>query len=126
MKLIFVNAVYIYRNLMIQRFEVVLLEGAFEFLKKLNLKPRKKILQNMHRAKYNTDPKLLKKPEGEIWEFRTLFAGIQYRLLAFWDKTNKMETIVFVTHGVIKKTSKINKKEIEKAEHIRQDYFKSK
>ncbi len=111
---------------MIQRFEVELLEQAHEFLKKLDLKHRKKIIQNMDRAKFHTDPKLFKKLDGEIWEFRTLFSGTQYRFLAFWDKTEQTETLVFATHGFIKKTSKVDKKEIEKAEQIRKQYFKVK
>jgi phage-related protein len=111
---------------MIQRFEVELLEQAYEFLKNLDFKRRKKIIQNMDRAKFHADPKLFKKLDGEIWEFRTLFSGMQYRLLAFWDKTEQTETLVFVTHGFIKKTSKVSKKEIEKAERIRQQYFKDK
>ena len=62
----------------------------------------------------------------EIWEFRTLYAGIQYRLLAFWDKEDKTETLVFATHGIVKKTSKVDKKEIDKADKIRNTYFKNK
>ncbi|WP_394345062.1 type II toxin-antitoxin system RelE/ParE family toxin [Gillisia hiemivivida] len=46
-----------------------------------------------------------------MWEFRTLYSGIQYRLFAFWDKEDKTETLVFATHGIIKKTSKVDKKE---------------
>jgi phage-related protein len=111
---------------MIKRFEVDLLEEAFNFLEQLDVKPRKKIFQNMNRAQYHTDPKLFKKLDGKIWEFRTLFAGIQYRLLAFWDKSESKHTIVFATHGMIKKTSKVDKREIHKAENIRQLYFKSK
>ncbi|MBO6793720.1 MAG: type II toxin-antitoxin system RelE/ParE family toxin [Balneolaceae bacterium] len=108
---------------MTQRFEVELLEEAYEFLKKLDLKHRKKILQNMDRAKFHTDPKLFKKLDGEIWEFRTLYSGKQYRFLAFWDKTKPTNTMVIATHGFIKKKSKVNKKEIDKAERIRQQYF---
>ena len=111
---------------MIQRFEVELLDEAYEFLENLDSKHRKKIIQNMDRAKFHTDPKLFKKLDEEIWEFRTLFSGFQYRLLAFWDKTEQTETLVFATHGFIKKTSKVDKKEIEKAEKIRQQYFKNK
>ena len=62
----------------------------------------------------------------EIWEFRTLYSGIQYRLLAFWDKGNKTKTLVFATHGIIKKTSKVDKKEIDKADKIRKTYIKNK
>lgn len=80
----------------------------------------------MDRAKYRTDPKLFKKLDDEIWEFRTLFSGFQYRLLAFWDKTEHKQTLVFATHGFIKKTIKVDKKELNKAERIRQQYFKSK
>ena len=111
---------------MIQRFEVELLEEAFKFLEKVDLKPRRKIFQNMNRSQYYTDPKLFKKLEGEIREFRTLFSGIKNRLLAFWDKTDNTNTLVFATHGIIKKTSKINRREIEKAERIRVEYFKNK
>ena len=109
-----------------QKFEVELLEEAFGFLAKMEMKPRKKVLQNMNRAKFTTDPKLFKKLAGEIWEFRTLYAGIQYRLLAFWDKSDKKETLVFATHGFIKKTSKVDNREINRAENIRQLYFKNK
>jgi len=69
------------------------------------------------------NPKLFKKLEGEIWEFRTKYNGIQYRLFAFWDKTEKTDTLVISTHGIIKKVSKVPKSEIEKANKIRLEYF---
>jgi phage-related protein len=109
-----------------QKFEVDLLEEAFEFLQSLELKHRAKILQNIRRAQFHNDPKLFKKLNSEIWEFRTLYAGHQYRLLAFWDKSDNKETLVLATHGFVKKTSKVDKKEIDKAERIRQIYFKNK
>jgi len=46
--------------------------------------------------------------------------------LAFWDKSNKKNTLVIATHGFIKKTSKVPKNEIQKAENIRNEYFSSK
>ena len=107
-------------------FEVELLPEAFAFIKKQDFKAKKKIFQNINRAKQSLDPKLFKKINNEIWEFRTRYNGIQYRLLAFWDKTNKIETIVFATHGFKKKTDKVAKKEILKAENIRIQYFKNK
>lgn len=80
----------------------------------------------MRRAEQHSDPKFFKKLTTEIWEFRTLYSGIQYRLLAFWDKEDKNETLVFATHGIIKKTSKVDKNEIEKAEKIRVNYLLNK
>ena len=59
-------------------------------------------------------------------EFRTLYSGTQYRLLAFWDKENKSETLVLATHGIVKKTSKVDQKEIDKAKKNRTLYFKNK
>ena len=111
---------------MIKRFETRLLEEAFEFVQKQDLKVRKKIFQNIRRAEHHSDPKFFKKLTNEIWEFRTLYSGIQYRLLAFWDKEDKSETLVFATHGIVKKTSKVDKKEIDKADKIRANYLKNK
>ncbi len=111
---------------MIKRFETNLLEEAFEFIQKQDIKVRNKIFQNIRRAEQNSDPKFLKKLNNEIWEFRTLYSGIQYRLLAFWDKEDKKKTLVIATHGIIKKTSKVGKREIDKAEKIRLNYLKNK
>lgn len=108
---------------MTDKFEVELLSEAFAFIKKQDFKTRKKIFQNLNRAKRSLDPTLLKKLNKEIWEFRTRYNGTQYRLLAFWDKESEIETIVFATHGFKKKTDKISIREIKKAEKIRLDYF---
>ena len=68
-------------------FEIVFLDEAFEFLQGLDRKHYEKILYNMRKVQTMQDPELFKKLNSEIWEFRTLYQGIQYRLLAFWDKT---------------------------------------
>lgn len=111
---------------MIKKFETKLLEEAFDFVEKQNLKVRMKIFQNIRRAEQQSDPKFFKKLTDDIWEFRTVYSGIQYRLLAFWDKENKTEILVFATHGIVKKTSKVDTMEIEKAATIRKTYFKNK
>ena len=52
------------------------------------------------------------------WKLCTV---LSYRLFAFWD--TQTDTLVIATHGIIKKTQKTPKKEIAKAERIRQEYF---
>jgi phage-related protein len=106
-----------------KKFEILFLTEAREFLFKLDIKSRDKIIFNMDKAKVKTDNELFKKLKGEIWEFRTLFNKTHYRIFAFWDKENKKETLVLTTHGIIKKTDKTPEKEIEKAEQIRIKYF---
>jgi len=108
------------------KFEVIFLEEAIEFLDELDDKARKKILYNIDKARYINDPKLFKKLTKLIWEFRTLYEKKQYRILAFWDKEDDTETLVVTTHGFVKKTSKVPKNEIEKAEEIRKIYFDDK
>lgn len=49
---------------MIKRFETKLLEEAFGFIEKQNLKARKKIFQNIRRAEQQSDPKFFKKING--------------------------------------------------------------
>jgi len=108
------------------KFDVIFLEQAIEFIEKLDSKTRNKIFYNIDKAKLINDLKLFKQLKDEIWEFRIKYNGIQFRLFAFWDKTEKSETLVISTHGMIKKVSKIPKTEIEKAEKLRIEYFNQK
>ncbi len=108
------------------RFKVQFLIEAAEFIDKLDEKTRDKIIYNIQKARIVNDNELFKKLNGEIWEFRTLFNKTHYRLFAFWDKTDNADTVVISSHGIIKKTDKTPKNEIEKAENIRIQYFKLK
>ncbi len=102
---------------------MIFLEQAIDFMSKLDINAKKKIYYNLDKAKLENNPKLFKKLTDDIWEFRTFYQGIQYRLFAFWDKTDKTETLVLSTHGMVKKVSKVPKSEIEKALKIRAKYF---
>jgi phage-related protein len=81
---------------------------------------------NVRIAEETNDPELFKKLNDNIWEFRTKYLKRQIRILAFWDKTNKIETLVLATNGFIKKTSKTPTKAIERAERIRKEFFSNK
>jgi phage-related protein len=107
-------------------FDIVFLDEAFEFLSNLERKHYEKIIFNIRKAQLRHDPELFKKLKDEIWEFRTLYKGLQYRLFAFWDKTNSGNTLVISTHGIIKKTSKTPDNEIQKAKQVRSRYFEDK
>ena len=109
-----------------QKFEVILLEEVWEFLDTLDEKSKEKIFYNIDKSKYVTDPELFKKLDDDIWEFRTLYKKTYYRLLSFWDKTDKTETLVVAAHGIIKKTDKVNKGDIEKGRAIMKLYFEQK
>ena len=110
----------------IYKFRVDFLEEAKEFLDGLDEKARKKILYNIWKSRCIADKELFCKLKDEIWEFRTKFDKTYYRLFAFWDKTDKMDTVVISTHGLIKKTDKIPTSEIEKTEKLRTQYFNEK
>ncbi|HPR31412.1 MAG TPA: type II toxin-antitoxin system RelE/ParE family toxin [Prolixibacteraceae bacterium] len=99
---------------------------AEEFIAQLDSKTAKKIFYNIDLADQTNDPKFFKKLQYDIWEFRTKFAGLQIRLLAFWDKSDNKETLVIATHGFIKKVDKVPKNEIERAVKLREKYFESK
>ena len=108
------------------KFRVDFLESAKEFLDGLDEKTRDKIFYNIWKARSTNDKELFKKLQDEIWEFRTKFNKVYYRLFAFWDKTDKSDTVVISTHGIIKKTDKVSKNEIERAEKLREKYFNEK
>jgi len=110
---------------MVKYFEVTYLEQADEFMGSLSENVRKKILYNIDKAKFTRDPELFKKLSStDIWEFRTLYQGLCYRLFAFWDEQQK--AMVICTHGIIKKTKKTPPGEIEKAERMRNEYLNTK
>lgn len=110
----------------VKYFETKFLEDARQFIKNLDTKTAKKIFYNIDLAEQTNDPKLFKKLNSTIWEFRTKYAGIQIRILAFWDKTDDKNTLVLATHGFMKKVSKVPAKEIDKAEKIMENYFNNK
>lgn len=107
-------------------FQLVLLEEAKKFLQNLPKPAYRKIIYNVDRVlRGERNSELFKKLDNsDIWEFRTLYNGIAYRLFAFWDPDT--QTLVIVTHGIIKMTQKTPKKEIAKAEAIMKQYFELK
>ena len=108
------------------KFRIDFLEEAKEFLDKLDEKARQKIIYNIWKSRSTNDKELFKKLQDEIWEFRTKYNKFYYRLFAFWDKTDKEDTLVISTHGLIKKTDKIPQSELERAERWRERYFNEK
>lgn len=107
------------------KYEVQFLESAKVFLDKLDKKLRDKIIFNIWKSRETNDPQLFKKLTGNIWEFRTVFNNKQFRLFAFWDKIDNRKTLVIATHGIVKKSQKTSKNEIEKAEQLRKKYFEN-
>jgi phage-related protein len=107
-------------------FDIEFLDEAFEFLRNLDKKHYEKILFNIRKAQVEQDPELFKKIKDDIWEFRTLYHGLNYRLLSFWYKTDSQNTLVVATHGLIKKRSKVPESEIQKAKQLRMKYFEDK
>lgn len=87
---------------------------------------RQKIDANIRRVENGIiSASLFKKLKGtDIWELRTQHEGMAYRILAFWDKTQR--SLVIATHGFFKKTQKTPPKEIAKAERIMNEYYNTK
>lgn len=102
------------------------MDEASAFVKSLLLKAQEKITYNLKKVERGIqDRDLFKKLEAsEIWEFRTLYGGICYRLFAFWDTDT--DTLIVVTHGIVKKTQKTPFREIRKVEQIRRQYYEFK
>jgi phage-related protein len=109
-----------------EKFKVQFLEEAKEFLDNLADKPREKIIYNIRKAQITQDKELFKKLNDNIWEFRTLYNKMHYRLFAFWDKIDNVDTFVISTHGLIKKTERTPSSDIIKAERLRTLYFHQK
>ena len=107
-------------------FSLITLKEAEDFIDSLAPAVVRKIFFNIDKVAGGVkDPELFKKlGDTEIWEFRTIWQGMAYRLFAFWDKDEN--TLVVATHGLVKKTQKTPKNEIKKAQAIRKEYFNNK
>lgn len=103
------------------KFEILYLEEAVNFLESLDEKVRAKIQYNILKSQRENDIELFKKLNDNIWEFRTKYNGMSYRLFAFWDKNTR--AMVVATHGLIKKTQKTPLQEIRHAEEIMKKYY---
>ena len=111
------------KSIELEYFKTIFLESVNEFIKSLDTKSHKKLFYNIRIVERTNDPKLFKKLNNDIWEFRVRFSNKQIRLLAFWDKRSKEKTLVIATNGFIKKTQKTPKKEINKAKQIMKQYL---
>lgn len=107
-------------------FKLITLREAIEFLDSLPDDVREKILYNIRKVRGGVKDKRLftKLGDSPIWEFRTEWMGMAYRLFAFWDKDE--ETLVVATHGFEKKKQKTPKREIQHAVTIMKKYFNEK
>ena len=97
------------------RFKILYTEEALQFLSNLPEKASMYVLDNSLFKKLGS---------SDIWEFRTLFDGVAYRLFAFWD--TEVDALVVATHGITKKSQKTPQKEIAKAIAKRKEYFNNK
>ncbi|HAH24661.1 MAG TPA: addiction module toxin RelE [Prolixibacteraceae bacterium] len=105
--------------------KVTLLDEAVEFTGTLSEKQMIKVFYNIELIKSGfVSVEILKKLNSDIWEIRTVSLGAGIRMFAFWSKLEKSKLIC--THGIIKKTSKVSIKEIEKAVGIMNNYYKNK
>jgi phage-related protein len=102
-------------------FRVEFLPDAEEYMNRLDQKVREKVYFNMRKARHVKDKLLFARINEEIWEFRTMYSNQKIRLLAFWDKSDATDTLVIVTHGITKKTSRVPRREIQKAKEVRMD-----
>jgi len=108
-----------------KRFEVYLSLEAQAFYNKLGLKEQKKIDFVIDKIELNFFGNWFKKLIGSngIWELVIDYRGIFYRLFSFFDTEEPNDPLIIVTHGIKKKTNKTPRKEIEKAERIKSNYF---
>ena len=109
-----------------EKFKVEFLSEAVEFMETLDQKSQQKIYYNIKKAQLTNDSELFKKLNENIWEFRTFYNKTHFRIFAFWDKSQGQQTLVLSTHGLIKKTDRTPKTDLEKAKRIREQYFEQK
>lgn len=103
--------------------QLILSNEAEAFVRCQQMKVQLKIAYNIRRLESGAiDKELFKKlGDTDIWELRTLFNGMCYRLFAFWDTETR--ALVIATHGIVKKTQKTPKKRDRKSRSNKKNIF---
>lgn len=111
---------------MIKPIEIILLPEAEKFVDKIEISAKKKMFYAIRKIKMRVHGDWFEKLKSskDIFELRVKDSNKFFRLFSFWDSTGDTETLIVCTHGLIKKTNKTPKKDIEKAEMIKEKYFK--
>ena len=106
--------------------EIILLPEAEKFIDEIEASARKKLFYSLRKTKMRIYGDWFEKLKSskDVFEFRVKDSNKFFRLFAFWDSTGDTDTLIVCTHGLIKKTNKTPKKDIEKAESIKENYFK--
>jgi len=106
--------------------QVVLASQTKEFIKNLQNDAQQKLLIAIKKTQNGNKGDWFKKLKGtdDIWEFRVLSNRNHYRLLAFWDKRDLIQTLIICVEGFLKKTDKTPKRLIDSAESKKKEYFK--
>nr|WP_301185293.1 type II toxin-antitoxin system RelE/ParE family toxin [uncultured Helicobacter sp.] len=106
----------------VNKINIFLSDEAKAFVRSLPEKAKKKVTFNIRKVEGGEmDKDLFKKLNDNIWELRTSYNGMCYRLLAFWDK--ERGALIIATHGFVKKTWKVPQKEIDRAEAFMKQYY---
>lgn len=106
------------------KINIFLSDEALAFVRSLPEKARKKVTYNIRRVEGGeVNKELFKKLNDDIWELRTSYEGMCYRLLAFWD--NERRALIIATHGFVKKTWKVPQNERAKAEAFMKEYYRN-
>jgi hypothetical protein len=79
----------------LKNFETIFLEGAKDFISKLDRKSASKVFYNIDLAEQTSDSKIFKKLHGEIWEFRSKYLGNQHRFLVLCPDKKLNEMLFF-------------------------------
>lgn len=108
--------------------KVVFLKAAEAFVEEIDEKTRIKLFKVLRLIKARIFGEWFKKMPGSdgIYEIRVDYNGKYYRLFTFWDESPEGNALIVATNGIIKKTNKTPKREIENAMNIKKIYFENK
>ncbi len=108
-----------------RKYEVVYSPQVQKFKADLSLKELKKINFVLDKVEIGLFGDWFKKMSGseDLWEFVINYNGIFYRILAFFDKTDKEIPLIIAAIGFKKKSNKTPSGEIEKATQFKKRYF---
>ncbi len=94
------------KTILLQYFQTRFLEEADKFIATLDPKAARKVFYNIDLAEQSNDPKLFKKLQKDIWEFRTISAVYKLGCSHFGTKTKRPKHWFSQHTGLLKKLTR--------------------
>jgi ABC-type ATPase with predicted acetyltransferase domain len=114
------------RYIISEPIKITLYKSASDLLKYLSKDVQKEVYQYINNSAYYVVDNFYNHKHGILFEFSMPIKDkLEYGYVAFWDRENKENHVVIISHGFARVGDKIPEYKYKMFEDLKQNYFKT-